>query len=76
MDDVSPTIQTAIDNAIQTALPAAVDNAIQTALPPALEAVLPTVVNDALDDALTPDNLFKKISINFTWLYSLLWFHE
>jgi hypothetical protein len=63
MADVSPNIQTAIDNAIQTALPAAVDNAIQTALPPALEAVLPTVVNDAIDDALTPENLFKKISI-------------
>ena len=63
MADVSPTIKTAIDNAIQTALPAAVDNAIQTALPPALEAVLPTAINDAIDDALTPDNLFKKISI-------------
>jgi hypothetical protein len=63
MDDVSPNIQTAIDNAIQTALPSAVDNAIQNALPPALEAVLPTAINDALDDALTPENIIKKISV-------------
>ena len=63
MADVSPNIKTAIDHAIQTALPAAVDNAIQTALPPALEAVLPTVVNDAIDDALTPENVIKKINI-------------
>jgi hypothetical protein len=63
MADVSPNIQTAIDHAIQTALPAAVDNAIQTALPTALEAVLPTVVNDAIDDALTPETLMKKINV-------------
>jgi hypothetical protein len=63
MADVSPNIQTAIDHAIQTALPAAVDNAIQTALPTALEAVLPTVVNDAIDDALTPETLIKKINV-------------
>ena len=63
MADVSPNIKTAIDNAIQNALPAAVDNAIQTALPAALDAVLPTFVNDAIDDALTPENITKKINV-------------
>lgn len=63
MADVSPNIKTAIDNAIQNALPAAVDNAIQSALPAALDAVLPTVVNDAIDDALTPENITKKINV-------------
>jgi len=63
MADVSPNIKTAIDHAIQNALPAAVDNAVQSALPSALEAVLPTVVSDAIDDAMTPENISKKINV-------------